>query len=143
MDNEEFELNKYKTMDQLIIHGKLLYSSSHNLSFKEHNEGLIIPYESLIARFYYAIEPLLIDITLSDKEFDRYCMKPKLFCEEVYGTPEIWNELLNINNMESIVYFKKKEFKSFPYNILDILEELLLLNEKDLKSNKSRIEKYL
>ena len=58
----------------------------------------------------------------------------------MYNTPELASSLLYINNMISITEFTKKTINIFTEDIMDIINELMSLNEDDLKQNKVDIE---
>ena len=68
----------------------------------------------------------------------KYRYQPKMFCNDIYGTTELWGLLLKINNFNSIVNFNSKHIKVFGNNIFAVLNEILI-NEKEniLKNNES------
>lgn len=137
----DFSPDAIHQLDEWIEEGKDLSISHSSLCLKIRDNDVIVPYQSLICRYYYAILPFTHEITLSDKNYLRYKNNPKLLSQDLYDTPELWSSLLYINNIVSIADFKKKKLRVFSTDIMSKLEELLVLAEEDLTKNKLDIEK--
>ena len=132
----KFQPYEETSVDMYIDTGKILDISESTIAFKSKvDDKIIIPYHNVITKFYKVLKDYIVDVTLSDEELHRYYQQPKLFCYDTYGTPELTYSLLYINNMPSITEFKKKKIKVFTDDILDIVNELMALNEEDLKNN--------
>lgn len=132
-------------MESLIKAGKNLDISHEKMHLKaffidKENNKIIINYTSLIDKYYDFIKKIIIDYEMTDEEFIKYKFQPKRFCMDMYGTTELWSTLLRINNMVSAIQFTNKKIKAFTQDIFDVLNEILILEDDRLKSN--RIEVY-
>jgi len=126
-------LSEYE--DQLNISYNKLFLKS--LVDSEDNV-LIVNSTSLANKYYDYIQNGIISLELTDKEYMKYRFQPKMFCNDIYGTTELWGLLLKINNFNSIAEFNRKKIKVFGNNIFNVLNEILI-NEKEniLKNNES------
>lgn len=106
---------------------------------------VIFNFHSLILKYIDIINRDYIKHTeLSDIELSEYKYNPKKFCKANYGTEELWSALLLVNNMISIVDFNKSKIKVFTPEITTLIEEIFVLEEREINENKenmSRIEK--
>jgi hypothetical protein len=132
-------------MESLIKAGKNLDISHEKIHFKaffidKENHKIIINYTSLIDKYYDFLKKIIVDYEMTDEEFIKYKFQPKRFCMDMYGTTELWSTLLRINNMVSAIQFTNKKIKAFTQDIFDVLNEILILEDDRLKSN--RIEVY-
>ena len=139
--SKEFEPYNTTSVDRFIEEGMDLDVSESKLAFKELIDGeIIVPFYNVITKNIDAIRSHITTYTMDDDEFQTYKYQPKLFCYEMYNTPELASSLLYINNMISITEFTKKTINIFTGDIMDIINELMSLNEDDLKQNKVDIE---
>lgn len=132
-------------METLIKAGKNLDISHEKIHLKafftdKGNKKIIINYTSLIDKYQDFMSKIIIDYEMTDEEFIKYKFQPKKFCMDMYGTTELWSTLLRINNMVSALQFTNKKIKAFTQDIFDVLNEILILEDDKLKSN--RIEVY-
>lgn len=132
-------------METLIKAGKNLEISHEKMHLKAFfidngNNKIIINYTSLIDKYQDFMSKIIIDYEMTDEEFIKYKFQPKKFCMDMYGTTELWSTLLRINNMVSALQFTNKKIKAFTQDIFDVLNEILILEDDKLKSN--RIEVY-
>lgn len=132
-------------METLIKAGKNLDISHEKIHLKafftdKENKKIIINYTSLIDKYQDFMSKIIIDYEMTDEEFIKYKFQPKKFCMDMYGTTELWSTLLRINNMVSALQFTNKKIKAFTQDIFDVLNEILILEDDKLKSN--RIEVY-
>ena len=140
----KFDFAPYKqtTMSGVIMAGKALQISQSTMSFKEVipdtiGDRVVIPYYEVITKYHELVERQFTQtITMTDDDFYRYKYKPNLYCYETYGTPELANALLYINNMPSVIDFTKQKLKIFSSNIISVVKELMTLNEQELKRNR-------
>lgn len=137
---DKFRPYEETTVDSVIEAGQTLDISESTMAF--HNtidDSIVISYHNVITKFYRIISDHIIDITLSDEEYEEYIQQPKKYCYDVYGTPELAYSLLYINDMPSITDFKRKKIKVFTDDIMDIIVELMSLNEDDLQKETSNL----
>ncbi len=134
--------SRFKPYDQVeiksvISSGKALGISESSMAFKTVvNDEIAIPYYNVITKFYPILKNYIETVTMTEDEFFKYKCRPNYYCFAQYGTPELASSLLYINNMDSATKFKNTTFKRFKSNILTIINELMSLNEKDLKRNR-------
>jgi hypothetical protein len=110
--------------------------------FKDKNDRVIVHCATpLITKYWDIIQNYVVDIELTEDEFIKYARRPRLLSLEKYETIELWASILLINNMVSPVQFNKRKIKMFTTDILEILEELLILEEGNIKLNDAYIER--
>lgn len=135
-----FEPEKKSTIDEFIKSGKKLSLSHEGLLFKyQMTDDMILPMKGLISKYIDALSNYIISYEMTDDEYDRWRYNPKMVSRELYGTPELWSELLLINKMTSCVQFNKKTIKLFKTSIIDAINELLMLTKQDIKNNRAGI----
>ena len=128
-------------MNSLINAGNKLDISNGNIHLKAgiikpDDTRLIVNYFSLIDLYRDYINKILVEVELTDKEMIQYMYQPKKFCYDKYGTTELWATLLRVNNMTSSTDFNKQKIKMFRMDIFDVLNEILILEEKTLQESK-------
>ena len=69
--------------------------------------------------------------------YEKYKFKPKSLSMDLYGTTELWSAILRINDIISISEFSLKKIRLFTTDILSVLNEVLILEEGNIKENKS------
>lgn len=110
--------------------------------FKDKNDRIIVHCATpLITKYWDIIQNYVVDIELTEDEFLKYARRPRLLSLDKYETIELWASILLINNMVSPVQFNKRKIKMFTTDILEILEELLILEEGNIKLNEAYIER--
>lgn len=119
-----------------VSHSSLFLKSSISTSDK----NIIINAKSLISKYYDIIIKNTISVTLSDTDYLRYRYNPKLYCYEKYGTTELWSLLLKVNNMTSVTEFTSKSFTAFSSKILDVINEVLILENDNIKDNEYELD---
>ena len=135
---DDFRPYKETNVDSVIDAGKELDISESTMSFRNViDDSVVLAYHNVITKFYRVLSSFIVEITLSDEEFDRYIQQPKKYCYEMYGTPELAYSLLYINDMPSVTDFKRKKIKVFTDDIMDVIVELMSLNEEDLEKETS------
>lgn len=127
-------------MDSYIEEGKRLSFSRANNLFRTREGNVVTPYQTIVCRYYDSLKSYIEEKTFTDEEFERYRYNPRFLSYDLYGTPELWADLLYINNMVSVTSFKKRTIKVFTSGIIDALIEIKLIIENDLIDNKKEIE---
>lgn len=122
-----------------LTHDKLFFKSAYQESDKYNL--IIINFHSLVRKYIEEIRKnYLTLVELDEKEMLVYKYHPKKFCDDVYGTPEIWGALLLVNNMVSQLEFTSSKIYVFKKSILDFLDEVLVLEEDNMNWNTQYIE---
>lgn len=127
-----FEPYNTNTVEESISAGKELEFSRDNTMMKVCEKGVIYPYQSLLTRFGGILKKYTTEYTFEQNAFESYMYQPKKFCYDYYGTPELWGDLLYINNMVSAMEFVEPSIKIFKSNILDVIAELNAICGEDL-----------
>lgn len=127
-------------MDGYIKEGKRLSFSRATNLFRTKAGNIVTPYQTIVCRYYDSLKPYIEVKTFTDEEFEKYKYQPRFLSYDLYGTPELWADILYINNMVSVTAFKKRTIKVFTPSIIDALIEIKLIIENDLKDNKKEIE---
>lgn len=124
-----------------LAHGKLFVKTPLKIG----DDKLIISnYASILNPYMDYIKKTLVDYEISDKDMLIYKYKPKYFCLTTYGTMELWSLLLRVNNMKSIMDFKKNKIKIFDkILIFDVLNEIIILERHKTQKNNEEIDKAI
>lgn len=94
-------------------------------------ENIKVPYASITNKYADVLSPYVKNVIFTQSEFDKYKYKPKLFCEDLYKTTELWSSILQLNGMLSVLDFNRFFVKIYdPRTIDEILNELLILEGK-------------
>lgn len=89
-----------------------------------------IPFSSLINKYKDFLHEIIIEIPLSEKEQEIYMFKPKMLSEDLYGTTELWDTILLLNNVISVTEFKPIKPKVYDHNKLKkYINEILIMEE--------------
>ena len=118
-----------------ISHNKLFLKS---LIISEDNT-LIVNSTALANVYYDYIQRSVVTVSLKDNEYMKYRFQPKMFCNDMYGTTELWGLLLKINNLSSVAEFNHKKIKVFNSDIFSILNEILISEEKNILENNESV----
>ena len=136
------KITKCSSIDDMIDYGKTLTISHDKLYLKNKiidSEGntTIFNYSSLLDKYIDNLKPYIVDITLTDEEYKKYMYQPKTLSFELYNTTELWSIILKINNILSISEFNLKKLKLFTMDIFKVINEILILEEENIKTNKN------
>ena len=110
------------------------------LKYQTEQSKIVVPMQSLIQKYRGAFRKYIVGYEMTDKEFERWKYNPKRMCKEMYGTPELWTEILFINHMVGITEFKKQTVKLYTLGIIDAINELLMIYKMDIADNRASLE---
>ena len=110
------------------------------LKYQTEQSKIIVPMQSLIQKYRGAFRKYIVEYEMTDTEFERWKYNPKRMCKEMYGTPELWTEILFINHMVGITEFKKQTVKLYTLGIIDAINELLMIYKMDIADNRASLE---
>ena len=110
------------------------------LKYQTEQSKIIVPMQSLIQKYRGAFRKYIVEYEMTDAEFERWKYNPKRMCKEMYGTPELWTEILFINHMVGITEFKKQTVKLYTLGIIDAINELLMIYKMDIADNRASLE---
>ncbi len=129
----------YSTIDELVdqIKGEdLSYRNLHTPvyiryedRFTGETDTFVIPYKSVIMDYMPYLRTCAVTLPFDEIEQVKYRYKPKRLSNKLYGTPELWSALLELNNMVSIIDFNlSKPVKVFePRQFKVLLNEVMIL----------------
>jgi len=139
------EFSNISTIQEQIEYGETTPLSNATLHMKEkftdkNNRVIVHCATPLITKYWDILQKYVVEVELTEEEFLEYARKPRLLSLDKYDTVELWSAILLINNMVSPVQFNKRKIKMFSLDVLEILEELLILEENNIKLNNAYIE---
>lgn len=89
------------------------------------------PFSSIINKYKDFLYNIIQTIELSEEEQDYYQFKPKMLSEDLYGTTELWDTILILNDVVSVSEFKPKKLKLYdPSKFKKYLNEIMLMEEE-------------
>lgn len=135
------KITKCSTIEEIIKYGNSLPISHDKIHLKSSlidgtGKQIIVNYSSFINKYIDFLQSIIVEINLSDEEFEKYKFQPKLLSFELYGTTELWSSILTLNNLSSATEFTKKKVKLFTKDIFRFLNEILILEDENIKENK-------
>lgn len=90
-----------------------------------------VPYSSLVNKYRDFLSSAVDLIALTDGELRKYRFSPKRLSSKLYGTTELWSDLLRLNGMISLLEFDRPIIKIYnPSKINDLLNEILIMEGK-------------
>lgn len=117
---------------KFAVLSKAVSDTQNSIIFAEHN--VIYDYED-------EIKSLSLSVEMTEKEYIKYKMKPKLLAYDLYGSTELYFVILYINDLYNIKDFTKKTVKLLkPNDMLEILESIYNAEKNYLNTNRSSID---
>ena len=117
---------------KFAILSKAVSGVTNPILFAEHN--VIYDYED-------EFKSLSLSVEMTEEEFNKYRLKPKLLAYDLYGATELYFALLYINGIYDIKDFNRKNIKLLkPNDMLQILEEIYNAERNYLNINRSSID---
>lgn len=122
-----------------ITHDKLYLNAICESSIDD--SLVIFNMNSMISKYLEEVKKNHIQkVALTREEAARYRFNPKLLCNDMYNTPELWSSLLLINNIISQADFTLTTLYVFKPSIIEFIEEVLVLEENNINENAQYIE---
>ena len=76
------------------------------------------------------LSTIVVEIKLDDAMREKYMYKPKMVSNELYGTTELWSEILILNNAYSVIEFTPRVLKCYdPNRFKSFINEIILLED--------------
>ncbi len=89
-----------------------------------------IPFSNIISKYSDYLSSIIVTKKLTEAEFNKYRYSPKKLSQDLYGTVELWDALLQINSCVSLKDFNKQEIKYYnPAQFKKYLNEIIILEE--------------
>ena len=115
------EVNE-KEISYNTLHPKLLVTDINK------NTTIRVPYSSYVSQYREFLSTIIVEEEL-DKEGElKYWFKPKSLSNDLYGTTELWDTILTLNECSSATTFKPTKVKYYDPDLFkDYLNEIMLL----------------
>ena len=134
------KMSFYPTVAELVNHIKSEDISYRNLHTNIYLRGkdsngvestISVPYHSVMRDYMNAFKDAVVTIKLDDLEISKYRYKPKRMSNDLYGTPELWSAILELNGCASLIDFTlDKPIKLYdPRKLKGLLNEVMILEK--------------
>lgn len=124
-DIDDIQYSKFAILSKAVdgVNNPILYA--------EHN--VIYDYEE-------EFKKLVLDVEMTDEEFQKYRFKPKLLAYDLYGSTELFFTILYTNGMCSIKDFNRKKIKLIKKtDMIELLEAIYNAEQNYITTNRSSI----
>ena len=119
---EQIELNDEREISYRTLHSVAEIHDSNTGAI------ILVPYLSLMNKYRYLLEEITMTLVFDDELTAKYRYNPKMLSEDLYGTVDLWFELLRLNHLRSIIDFEAKKVKIYdPDRIKEFINEILIL----------------
>ena len=121
---EQVSLAKDMEISYRTLHPSLVISNVKD------DDVIRVPYSSIINIYKDFLSTIVVEIKLDDAMREKYMYKPKMVSNELYGTTELWSEILILNNAYSVIEFKPRVLKCYdPNRFKSFINEIILLED--------------
>lgn len=121
---EQVSLAKDMEISYRTLHPSLVISNVKN------DDVIRVPYSSIINKYKDFLSTIVVEIKLDDAMREKYMYKPKMVSNELYGTTELWSEILILNNAYSVIEFTPRVLKCYdPNRFKSFINEIILLED--------------
>ena len=97
---------------------------------KDSDRRIRFPFSSIVNKYKDFLHEIIMDIELNAEEQAMYLYKPKLLSEDLYGTTELWDTILILNDCQSVIDFKPTTVSIYdPEQFKLYLNEIMLIEE--------------
>lgn len=121
---EQVSLAKDMEISYRTLHPSLVISNVKD------DDVIRVPYSSIINKYKDFLSTIVVEIKLDDAMREKYMYKPKMVSNELYGTTELWSEILILNNAYSVIEFKPRVLKCYdPNRFKSFINEIILLED--------------
>lgn len=95
---------------------------------KVYNKKITFPFSSIISKYKDHLSNIIVNTKLTEKEQETYMFKPKRLSEDLYGTTELWDTILLLNDCAFTSEFKPKILRVYdPARFKTFINEIMLL----------------
>ena len=104
------------------------------------DDGILYSSNNIIYDYMEELDNIAQNVTMNDKEYIRYCYKPKLLAYDVYGSTELYFVLLALNGTCNVKDFNKKTFRAVKADVLlDYLNRIYNAEEEYIRYNRNSV----
>ena len=116
--------------EKLEISYKSLHPS-YTIYNEQTNETIELPFSSITNEYKTYLLACVKSIQLSEKEKENYRYSPKKLSYDLYGTTELWADLLKLNGCVSIAEFEPDFIRVYdPNTFKEYLNEIMIADSK-------------
>ena len=114
---------------------EISYRNLHRTAIIENRDEALgnieIPFQSIFSKYRNFLKDIVLVVDLDDALSQRYMYNPRLMSYDIYGTVELWDELLRLNHCTSEVMFKPREnVRFYDTNMLkSYINEIMILEK--------------
>lgn len=95
---------------------------------EETEETVEIPFSSLLNKYRDYLSNIIISVPLDEVLQNKYRFKPKMISTELYGTTELWDTILILNNTFRVSEFQPKVLKVYdPNRLKEYINTILII----------------
>jgi hypothetical protein len=128
-NSSTLETQVYNELKNDLIYRDL--NSTLEILDRESNEKIVIPYISTVSKYMDFLKSIILEVELTDIQYERYRQNPHAVSEALYGTTQYWDILLKLNNCVSRFEFNKKKIKYYdPLELVTYLNELVIKEDE-------------
>lgn len=95
----------------------------------------IYNWDSIIDKYRDVLLQHTYKVTMSDLEYEKYRLQPRMFCYDFYMNADLWSVLLRLNNMLTATDFDRRTFIAFGPKFVDVLNEILSIEDDYLNAS--------
>lgn len=125
---EQIKRAKREELSYRMLHPSIVIYNEENRSAIE------VPFSSYTAKYKDYLSNILIARYLNEADCALYRFRPKSFSYDLYGTTSFWNDILVLNNYESIREFQPNPVQPIrfydPQRLKSYLNEILILENR-------------
>ena len=110
-----------------ITFDTLHYFENDEVPLKSSDDRLILVKESVASKYKKDLEELVVTRTLTQEEKRKYFCNPWVLSTDLYGSPEYWSLLLELNNVYSATEFIQEKIKVYDSTLPKVIEEILVI----------------
>lgn len=119
---EHVQMIKNMDISYRVLHPPIIL---HN---EETDKNIRIPFSSLLNQYRDYLSNIIISVPLNDVLRNKYRFKPKMVSDELYGTTELWDTILVLNNCFRVCEFDPKVLKIYdPEKLKEYINTILIL----------------
>lgn len=117
-------------IQSLELSYRVLHPIAH-MHDAETDRTITIPFSSILNKYKDYFSTIIIEITLTPADYEKYKYKPKLVSDDYYDTTEFWDTILILNNCKSVIDFDKEKIKLYdPTKFKAYLNEVMIIEEE-------------
>lgn len=121
---EQVEVAKELEISYRTLHPCIIIKNARD------GRNIQVPFSSIINKYKDFLSTIIVSVDLIEEDQQRFAYKPKLVSEELYGTPELWAEILLLNNAVSVKDFTPKVIYAYdPNRFKSFINEIMLLED--------------